>query len=157
MYYSTHVACCLVLVPCCQVVGEADREEHPSVWHAGGSGQSGSSDCSERREERLGLQQTLGEGLPGQCKIHTWTKHKQNKVWVLLSSSNMYFHVPPHIMLKVLNYTWYLLHQNQSPVDPDRSLSFQLPAFLLYLFINLRAATLTMSIRDLNIIFLISS
>lgn len=70
MYRSSHVTCCLVLIPCCQVVGEAGREEHPSVWHAGGSCQSGGSDCSERREERLGSRQSLGEGLPLECKNH---------------------------------------------------------------------------------------
>lgn len=68
------MACCLVLIPRCQVVGEADREKHPAVWHAGGSGQSGSYDGSERREKRLGSQPSLGEGLPGKCKNHSSNK-----------------------------------------------------------------------------------
>lgn len=116
MYYSTHVTRCLVLIPCCQVVGEADREEHPPVWHAGGSGQSGGSDCSERREKRLGGQQSLGEGLPGQCKTHTWTKHKQSGVWVLLSPNNMHFHVLSMICHTSGDYSWYLLYIKHIPV-----------------------------------------
>lgn len=71
---STLMACCLVLIPRCQVVGEADREKHPAVWHAGSSGQSGSYDGSERREKRLGSQPSLGEGLPGKCKNHSSNK-----------------------------------------------------------------------------------
>lgn len=72
MHYSAHVTCRLCSPPLgCQVVGEANREEHPPVRHAGGSEQSGSSDGSERGEEGLGGQQTLGEGLPGKRKKHT--------------------------------------------------------------------------------------
>jgi len=68
MYCSAHVTRLLVPVPCRQVVGEADREENPSVRHAGGPGQSGGPDGSERRQEGLGGRQSLGEGLPRQCK-----------------------------------------------------------------------------------------
>ncbi len=72
MCYSAHVTRSLVLILCDQVVGEADREEHPSFQHAGGSGQSGGSDGSERREKRLGSEASMGEGLPGQRKKHTF-------------------------------------------------------------------------------------
>lgn len=68
--------------PCCQVVGQADREEHPSVWHAGGSGQSGSSDYFEWREKRLGIQQGLGEGLPGKCKTHR-LQNTETRSWFI--------------------------------------------------------------------------
>ena len=82
MYHSTHVTRRLALNPLrCQVVGEANREEHPPVRHAGGSEQSGSSDGSERGEEGLGGQQALGEGLPGKRKKHTWAK-TQNMNWI---------------------------------------------------------------------------
>lgn len=52
------------------MVGEADREEHPSVRHVGGSSQSGGSVGSERREEGLGRRPGLAEGLPVKREDH---------------------------------------------------------------------------------------
>lgn len=52
------------------MVGETGCEEHPTFRHAGGSGQSGSSNGSAGGEEALGGRQSLGERLPGKCEKH---------------------------------------------------------------------------------------
>lgn len=56
--------------PLLQVVGETGCEEHPTVGHAGGSGQSGGSDGFAGREEALGGRQSLGERLLSKCEKH---------------------------------------------------------------------------------------